>query len=859
MDMLSRRALLGAVGAVGLSTGVTGFAPAPEPVAAGVTVPPAPRTGPASDLATAYEALHRLLPRHAAQFVLRVVAAADRADRADRFRVAGHDGRIEVSATGPAVLLTGVHWYLKYVCRAHLSWAGSRIDHLPDVLPAPAHPLERSATVPHRFALNDTHDGYTAPYADWPHWERLIDDLALHGCNEVLVTVGQEAVYHRVLLDFGYSDAEARAWLPVPSHQPWWLLQNLSGYGGPPSRELIARRAALGRRITDRLRAYGMHPVLPGWFGTVPDGFTQRHPTARVIPQGTWFGMRRPDWLDPRTPPFADLAAAFYRHQRELLGGAAHFKMDLLHEGGSPGDVPVADAARAVERALQSAHPGATWVLLGWQRNPVSALLDAVDKSRLLIVDGLSDLDTVTDRERDWRGTPYAFGTIPNFGGRTTIGANTDRWTAKFPAWRDKPGSALAGTAYLPEATGGDPAAFELFSELAWRTETIDRTAWFERYSEFRYGAPDPAARTAYAALAPTAYRLTSRDGRPHDSLFTRRPRLHASSATAFAPAGFDRAFAALLDVAPALRDSDTYRRDLTDLARQALANRSRTLHEPLRTAWLSRDTATFRAVGALWLKLMRLSDTVAGCHRSFLLGPWLEAAKRQASSPAEAAGLERAARALITTWADRSAAGSLNNYAARDWHGLIAGLHLPQWEEFLHEHAEALAGNRPAPPFDFYPREEAWTREQDRRHPVRPTGDAYRTARTVYKTLAAAPYQGSTTVTLEPLAPAPGGTATLTATFRNRNGLRDTGPVDLALTGLAATPLGSTSTPSVPPGGSISVSWHVAAPSAPLQPLPYTLRTRYGPSGEPPVTVTQHGIVPVAAGAGLAGLKAGR
>ncbi|MEK8170446.1 alpha-N-acetylglucosaminidase TIM-barrel domain-containing protein [Streptomyces sp. M19] len=44
-------------------------------------------------------------------------------------------------------------------------------------------------------------------------------------------------------------------------------------------------------------------------------------------------------------------------------------------------------------------------------------------------MDGLSDLETVTDREQDWGGVPYAFGTIPNFGGRTTIGAKTHMWT----------------------------------------------------------------------------------------------------------------------------------------------------------------------------------------------------------------------------------------------------------------------------------------------------------------------------------------------------------------------------------------------------------------------------------------------
>lgn len=82
-----------------------------------------------------------------------------------------------------------------------ISWSGSHTA-LPRRLPAPRTPVERSATVAHRFALNDTHDGYTAPYADWPRWERLLDVLALHGCNEVLVTAGQEAVYHRLLQEW---------------------------------------------------------------------------------------------------------------------------------------------------------------------------------------------------------------------------------------------------------------------------------------------------------------------------------------------------------------------------------------------------------------------------------------------------------------------------------------------------------------------------------------------------------------------------------------------------------------------------------------------------------------------------------
>lgn len=267
------------------------------------------------DTAPAAAAVKRLLPDHYRQLTLRAVA-----DGTDRFRVTGRAGQITVEGTSPAVLLAGLHTYLRRTAHASVSWTGEQLN-LPRTLPAPAAEITGTANVPHRFAFNDTNEGYTGAYRDWDAWQYELDVLAVHGVNRVLVYMGGDAVYYDTFRQFGYSDAEMRAWIPAPARQPWWLLQNMSGFGGPVSRQLLEKRAVLAEKIIDRVRDLGMTPVLPGYYGSVPDDFPARHGgDAAVVAQGTWGAFKRPDWLDPRTTAFEDVAAAFYRAQKERFG-----------------------------------------------------------------------------------------------------------------------------------------------------------------------------------------------------------------------------------------------------------------------------------------------------------------------------------------------------------------------------------------------------------------------------------------------------------------------------------------------------------------------------------------------------------
>lgn len=685
------------------------------------------------NLAPLHEALIRLLGPHAKQIHLEYKPQPD--DEA--FSIEGPQGRLHITGSSKSALMMGVNWYLKYVAGVSISWNGDCLDKLPAKLPIPSSPITKKANAPHRFALNDTNDGYTGPYWTWEQWERLIDVLALHGINEVLVYTGAEAVYEETFRRFHYSAEELRAWLPTPAHQPWWLLQNMYGWVGPSvSQHLIDSRVQLGAKIAQRLRELGMKPVFPGYFGTIPVDFAQKNPGARVISQGKWAGMNRPDWLDPRCELFPQIAQTYYRVQEELLGPATMFKMDPLHEGGESGGVPLGAAATIIEAQLQTAHPGATWAILGWQKNPMPAVLAGIqDKSRMLILDGMSDRYAYENREQEWDNTPYTFGTIWNFGGHTTIGANLGVWNERYFAQLAKAGSKMNGIAVMPEASCNNPAAFAFFTEMAWRNDRPDLSQWFSQWAGYRYGALDEHAERAWSVLQSTVYAEKSGQwSESQDSLFTAQPSLTAKSACSWSPQeprydmqAFKAAIQHLLRVAPSLRASTAYRYDLVDVARQTIANQSRVMLPKIHDAYLSRDIGEFRQLTQQWLQRMTLLNRIVACEPAYLLGPWIAAAKAAGHGNAEQEQLEFDACSLLLEWGPECTRGSgIHDYANREWNGLLE-FYRERWSAYFAALDKTLEKKEPVKKIDWFDFDQKWAKGA-KSYPVSPAGDFYAT-----------------------------------------------------------------------------------------------------------------------------------
>ncbi len=705
-------------------------------------VPPAASLAgePGGDLQAARAVVSRVLPALAGQIHL---TREDSAGGPERAHVGGSRGDITVRGTSDSALLFGLDWYLQYVAGLQISTSGRQLGAV-SVLPAPPPALDLSAVYPVRYALNENTDGYTSPYWNWERWQREIDTYALAGIDMMLVERGADTVLHRTFRRLGYPEPAIRRWLTMPAHMNWQLMGNLCCFAGPPSAHLLDLRAASGARIVRRLRALGITPVLPGYFGLVPSDFARRYPAAHIVAQGSWGGFQRPAWLDPRDPLFRRIAAIFYDEEARVFGDGAVYDMEPFQEGGTAGDVPVGAAAAAIQAALRAAHPGARWLTLGWGRQPDQRLLAGVDRSGLLVVDLEQNTVPHDDRATGYQGAPFLFGGLWDFGGRTLMGGEAQNYGVRLPGLhRTQPG--MVGTAVFPEGMDNNPYMFQLFTEAAWRPAPVDLAAWTRAYADRRYGGPDPHVREAWQILLQTVYAMrpagledNGQDRAPQESLFNAQPDLAAIEAFAekrrpvhaYDMNRLPAALAALLEAAPARRRTETYRYDVVDLARQVMANEARILLPRIRSAYQAGDRAAFDRLTATWLSLMALQDRLLDSIADFRVATWLGWTRGWAQDKPEADALDYDARSILTDWGTRQASQSgLHDYANRDWSGLTRDYYMRRWRMFFASLDRSLALGRPPMPIDWFAVGEQWNRDHAA-YPAAPRGDPVALAR---------------------------------------------------------------------------------------------------------------------------------
>ncbi|MFI7121899.1 alpha-N-acetylglucosaminidase TIM-barrel domain-containing protein [Amycolatopsis sp. NPDC049868] len=641
------------------------------------------------------------------------------ADGRDTFTIDTVDDRVKISGTTPAAIVSGFHHYLRVIAKGHLSRVG---DQIPQNAPRYFGRIRKVSPHSYRYIYNFCVNGYTTPYWTWSEWERELDLIAAYGVNLALVTTGTEQLWIDTFTQFGYSGDEARKWISAFSVQPWQQMANLYAVGEPPTWQQLDKRVSLGQKIIARMVELGIDPVLPGYAGMVPPDFSRRNPGATVIKQGMWGSYPRPDWLATDTDLYSRVASVYYRSQQRRFGTHANQALDLLHEGGQQSSVSLHAAARGVESSLRKSFgEHYRWVIQGWGDNPRKEVLEAIDRAKVLVLDLRAERDAKW-KDVQWRGNPFAgapwtLGILANFGGRPGLYGDGEDLLHRVPATAASPKRGnLSGLAMMMEGIQNHALVHSLMSHLTWESTPGPFDEWLPAYVESRYGASDPAVLRAWLYLAHSAYGSWSGWPGGPDSLFNAAPSLDAERASAGAPnylpysnEKVGMALSHFLQAPSWIKNTDTYRYDVVDVARQVVVNHARTLIPKMSKAYRLKDLESFDVLYVQFFRSAQLLDKVLGTRSEFLLEPWLAQAERWGSTAEEKALMRSDAARLVTEWGDRPGAGHVSDYANRDWHGLLSTYYIPRWRRYLDSVRRNVTDNEPIPKFDWFAEGKSW------------------------------------------------------------------------------------------------------------------------------------------------------
>jgi len=189
-----------------------------------------------------------------------------------------------------------------------------------------------------------------------------------------------------------------------------------------------------------------------------------------------------------------------------------------------------------------------------------------------------------------------------------------------------------------------------------------------------------------------------------------------------------------LIAASDELKNSDGYQYDLVDVTRQVLANYATVLQQSFATDYRNKNYTEFDKKSKQFLQLIDDMDALLATRKDFLLGRWLNSAKRLGSTDKERKLFERNARDLITLWLDKDC--NIHEYACKEWSGMLKGFYKPRWEKFFEEVHSQIKKGQQINQEQFENNIKVWEWQWvngNEQYPEKPVGDPVQTAKALY------------------------------------------------------------------------------------------------------------------------------
>ncbi|KAK7695253.1 hypothetical protein QCA50_002443 [Cerrena zonata] len=651
----------------------------------------------ALDFSGIHGLIQRRLPQHTEYFTFGQLPGSG-----DRYIIGdteGITGGITISCTSLSACSRGLYVYLTDFGNVDIWWTGSRLDQL-ELPPLPVGtPVSGEAIVPFRYHFNTVTFGYTTAFWDFDKWSLLLDWLALRGVNIPLAWIGYEHILIEVYREVGLSDAEIADFMSGPAFLPWNRFGNIqTSWGGDLPMQWVEDQFFLGKQIVGRMAELGMTPVLPAFTGFVPRAFASHFPNASVVNGSQWiptFDFKRTNdsFLEPFDLMFSAMQKSFLQKQKDAFGNVSHiYTLDQYNENlpFSGNLTYLHDVSSGTFASLRAVDPQAVWMMQGWlfflqadfwTNDRIESYLSGVEGNDTMII-----LDLYSENQPQWNRTNNYFGKqwvwchLHGLGGTMGLEGNLEELTnGPIDALRS-PGSSMKGMGSTMEGQEGNELVYDALLDQAWSSEPLDIPDYVDNWTVRRYLDREvpSAAREAWQILSSTVYNNTDPDvPAVMKGILEFRPAL----------TGLYNLTSLIPTMIPYHTNSTLipeYRYDVLSVARQLLSNRFNDLYLDLVTQFNSSSTSPkdISTRGSRMINLLKDLDRLLYTNENFLFSTWIADALQWAGSNSSyATYLEYNARNQLTLWGPD---GEINDYASKQWAGLVGEYYVKRWEMFL-------------------------------------------------------------------------------------------------------------------------------------------------------------------------------
>lgn len=577
----------------------------------------------------------------------------------------------------------------------------------------------------------------------------------------------------------------------------WSRGQNEYGSGicGPLPRSWMKDQWELQKtKILPRLRSLGITGQLPGFQGNVPIQLKDILQDSNITADGDT------GWMDSLDPTFAKIADLWMQTLIQDFSTDHWYQLDGYFDGSTAPWMAKEDATTrrkpplfgnvkrdelayhrgvAAYTGLNRTDPDAVWSFQGWQligwSTPKQAgilkgFVDSAPKGKMVII------DMSTNGYGQWRqwnnssffGAPFVWTTLNNFG--QTSGMKGDLCVVKEIPFGG-PETGAIGTGATPEGIDQNPAYYELVFEQHFRKKAVSNIhAHMIRRSHRRYGLIEHNTNVAdaWSLLVDSAY---AQDLSTQDN--TGIAHLHPRGGDAVSMFESDRytpkavlckmvrAWELLIEAAEegpqcdGFNNKEPFRYDLINLGREVLAQIST-------PAVLNFTEATEKSVldldeigrsGLFYIDILNDTDILVATDYAFLLGPWIESARRLGKSRHDCYSTilegsncehfyEWNARSQITTWNptaknDAAIPGGPIDYASKHWSGLIRDYYVTRASLLMRQAMQDEIAGRPLNQTKVArlnaQHAYRWTTSQNK-YPTSPVGNALSVSRCMFE-----------------------------------------------------------------------------------------------------------------------------